>query len=92
MNKMKNFIKERGQVISENMYSDINWQFIIKNNESREFYVFKENEYIKLDMKSPVTFPILDGLFPGMTVDFEYIIIDEKNVVTKIYWPPVSRV
>lgn len=69
-----------------NFLDDENWLFIIKDSDKLKYYVMAAPFYKENKLKSPVTKRELDSLNELMQVDFEYIRIGEKNIVTRLKW------
>ena len=62
-----------------------NWLYIIVDVFDNEYFVMEQYYYKRHKLKSPITKREIDTLLKGRKVDFDYKIIDEQNIVIKIF-------
>ena len=62
------------------------WLFIIEDSDHAEYFIMAEPFYKKNSLKTPVTKRELDSLKENSKIDFEYKIINGKNIVTGLKW------
>jgi hypothetical protein len=77
----------KGKVIKvSNFSSMINWLFIIEDEKENIYYIMDKTFYDQNKLKSPVTFRDLDSLDVNFIIDFDFIEIDNRYIITKFHW------
>ena len=76
---MKGIIKNVSDFLKEQK-----WLFIIEDEMRVEYFIMEESFYKKYNLKSPITKRELDALVKNMQIEFDYKVINDINLITKL--------
>ena len=69
-----------------NFLIDDDWLFIIEGTDKLKYFIMAEPFYKTNGLRTPVTKRELENLNENVQIDFTYINMMEKNIITKIKW------
>ncbi len=74
----------RATIKSVNFSSEIDWLFLLEDSAHNIYYIADDKAYRNNGLNNPVNKHLLDQAGRGTSVMFESVIIDGRNIVTKI--------